>query len=423
MHNTIKNNEQDAFSKSIRQKIEGHKVPVEPAVWEAIEAGLNAPKAKNKFGLVWWISTGVAAALALLLYLNIPVAKHRQTTLSSNITNTGNVVKTSKSIVEIALNNDAKVEMENNNPKVKSVTTELKINEPTVSVTNLTQAEVIGNKVVPDENAITYVQLNDDTTEIAEVEPDLISNSTNDTMPDKPLKNAPDRLQLKNEDWTDPLEAKSNKNWTLVAMVGSAGKASANTQAVPVLEYRPRMGIVAAPTTSATIFAPEDFSDKTFVAPLTAGFAIARNLSPKLSIESGVSYTYLLTIFKNNQIDAKLNLHYLGIPIRMVYDFSKNKKWTFYTSAGGMIEKGLWSVYVQHQSFSNNLITTTVTDKIDGFQFSINGSLGGAYSVYKNASVYFEPKISYYFDTNQPISIRTENSLVLGFEGGLRYKF
>ena len=206
-------------------------------------------------------------------------------------------------------------------------------------------------------------------------------------------------------------------------MVGSAGKATTNAQAAPVFEYRPRMGIVAAETANTYIFAPEDFSDKTFVAPLSAGFAVARSLAPKLSIETGVTYTYLLTLFKNNQIDAKLHLHYLGIPLRFVYDFSKNNKWTFYTSAGGMIEKGLWSVYVQNQNFTNSLITTTVTDKIQGFQFSVNSSVCGAYSIYKNASVYFEPKISYYFENNQPISIRSENSLVIGFEGGLRYKF
>ncbi len=136
MRNNIKNNEEDAFSERIRQKLEGHQIPVEPTVWEAIEAGLNASKAKKKYPFVWWISTGLAAALALLLYLNIPDTKHQQTTLSSNNNNIGIVGKSSKSTVEIAQNNDAKVVVKHSNRKVKSSTTELKVNETTDSLTN-----------------------------------------------------------------------------------------------------------------------------------------------------------------------------------------------------------------------------------------------------------------------------------------------
>jgi hypothetical protein len=53
----------------------------------------------------------------------------------------------------------------------------------------------------------------------------------------------------------------------------------------------------------------------------------------------------------------------------------------------------------------------------------VNAALGGEYTLAKSAAIYFEPKISYYFDNNQPLSTRTENKLIIGFEGGLRYKF
>jgi hypothetical protein len=111
------------------------------------------------------------------------------------------------------------------------------------------------------------------------------------------------------------------------------------------------------------------------------------------------------------------------LPVRVVYDFLNNNKWSFYAAAGGMVEKGLWSVYVQNQNNPNSVITTTVSDKINGWQYSVNTSVGGAYNIYKNAAIYFEPKLSYYFDNNQPISIRTVTNVVVGFEGGLRYKF
>ena len=37
--------------------------------------------------------------------------------------------------------------------------------------------------------------------------------------------------------------------------------------------------------------------------------------------------------------------------------------------------------------------------------------------------VYFEPKCSYFFDNDQPLSIRTDRKLSGGIEGGLRFNF
>ena len=428
MHNNIKNNEHDAFSESIRQKLEGHQTPVEPALWDAIAAGITATKAKRRFPFVWWITTGLAAAVALLLFVNIPINQNESTIASTTKSSVVEKSKPSESIVQ--KNKIIASTLDNTILKINQTISEHEKTDNKIQTSKsekpILKKEVIQNEIVAVNNTKVDIEIPAETSAVlAQIENKSTKETPADTIVSTPNSAPSEKLQLKKEDWTDPMKEKSSSNWELGAMVGSAGKSSTNTnlQSAPVFDYTPRMGIVAAENASTYIFAPEDFSDKTFLAPVSAGFALARKISPVLSIESGFTYTYLLTMFKNNSIDSKLNLHYIGLPMRVVYDFLNNNKWSFYAAAGGMIEKGLWSVYVQNQNYPNSIITTTVTDKISGWQYSVNTSVGGTYNIYKNAAIYFEPKLSYYFDTDQPISIRTVTNVVVGFEGGLRYKF
>jgi hypothetical protein len=362
------------------------------------------------------------------LFVNIPINQNELTIAS---TTKSSVVEKSKPAESLAQNKEIIVSTSGNNvlktksslSKEKKTDNSIQIN---VSESPILKKEMLEKEVFAVNDTKAVIEIPTETSAVlTQIENKLTKETPIDTMVSKPNSTPSEKLQLKKEDWTDPLKEKNNSNWELVAMVGSAGKSNTNTnlQSAPVFDYSPRMGIVSAERATTYIFAPEDFSDKTYLAPVSAGFAVARKISPVLSLESGVNYTYLLTMFKNNTIDSKLHLHYIGLPVRVVYDFLNNNKWSFYAAAGGMVEKGLWSVYVQNQNNPNSVITTTVSDKINGWQYSVNTSVGGAYNIYKNAAIYFEPKLSYYFDTNQPISIRTVTNVVVGFEGGLRYKF
>jgi len=174
---------------------------------------------------------------------------------------------------------------------------------------------------------------------------------------------------------------------------------------------------------NTSILSPADFSDRTYTAPISFGFTASKKLSKILSLETGLTYTYLLTKFESMNYNADLNLHYLGIPMNLSAQIWKNQKWGVYGSGGAMVEKGLRSVYVQNQHVGNQIITTTASTKIEGLQWSLNAALGVTYNIYKDIDIYLEPKFSYYFDNNQPISIRTDREIIVGVEGGFRYNF
>jgi hypothetical protein len=179
------------------------------------------------------------------------------------------------------------------------------------------------------------------------------------------------------------------------------------------------------------VFTEEAFSDIKHDPPLSFGITFKKELNKRFAIESGLVYTYLASHFENKNPDkeATLKLHYLGIPLNLHTKLLDNRRrnWGIYLSTGFMIEKGLWAHYSQNEYFfaeSNSVVeNVSFTQSIEGWQWSLNGSLGIEYEVIKNYAVYFEPKISYYLKNNQPQSARTENPLIVGITTGVRYSF
>jgi len=160
--------------------------------------------------------------------------------------------------------------------------------------------------------------------------------------------------------------------------------------------------------------------------PVSFGFMVRKNLDKVWSLESGLVYTYMLSTFDNQgtqRRDAKLHLHYIGVPLNIVFRIWNNPIFEVYISGGGMVEKGLQSVYIQNEYYGNQIFTTNAQTNIDGLQWSLNGAIGTTYKLQRNIGIYFEPKFSYFFDNNQPVSARTDKPIVVGLTAGLRFQF
>ncbi|MDR1881030.1 MAG: PorT family protein, partial [Tannerellaceae bacterium] len=169
-----------------------------------------------------------------------------------------------------------------------------------------------------------------------------------------------------------------------------------------------------------------DFSDITYTIPLSFGITVRKNLGHRWAVESGLVYTYLLTKFKKQETsayEAGLELHYIGIPLHLVAYLWNDTKWTVYGSVGGMAEKGLRAVYTQHQYRPDAVVSSTVKTSIPKMQWSLSGSVGASYRFYKEWSIYAEPRLSYYFKSDQPLSTRTEHPVCVELGIGVRYEF
>ena len=182
--------------------------------------------------------------------------------------------------------------------------------------------------------------------------------------------------------------------------------------------------IVKAGTTYTSIMAPQSFSNVNYSLPLSFGLKVRNKFSERLSVETGLIYTYLQTDFSNSGFsttDARLGLHYLGIPVSLNVKVWNNPKWEIYVSGGGMVEKGLRSIYQQTQNNTFQTWFTTAQTNIVGFQFSVNSAVGLSYKIMPKIGIFFEPQFSYYFENGQPISIRSHLPTVFGLQIGLRY--
>ena len=225
--------------------------------------------------------------------------------------------------------------------------------------------------------------------------------------------------------WEDPLKTENSNEWVVLASLGSGRSSSGSPQFLNASNSDLYTGLVRAPgiRTAATILAPADFSSRKFHAPISFGLRAGKQLSEKVSIESGLVYTYLLTDLESPNYTARLNLHYLGVPLNAKVNVWTNRQWSVYASGGAMLEKGLQSVYVQTQQMGNQTITTSASTDIDGFQWSVNAAVGIAYNFVGAFDFYFEPEFAYFFDNDQPLSIRSDRQFAPGVEAGVRFAF
>jgi len=421
MQNNINNNEQDVFNDIFRQKLENHQLPVDAECWNEIEAHLKSKKRKV-IPFWFWLTTGgtAVAFLALLFTLRSPSESTGLIGSSKPVNSEQKQVRTK----QIAKQQAQKLTPVEKAPAKNATTQQPSKNkkETTIAEKEFTQIQIADNDTVGSykiiENTITKHPNNqEDLAQTnARIKDSVSSNISTKVLPDKLIAKSTDEPVAK---------PKSKPNWLLAAAFGTGGGMGSNGINGELAFSPSNSYLTNAKADYSNMLTQNDFSQKNYMAPISFGLIIRKSLDKTISIESGLVYTYLLSTFENSGMqhnDAKLHLHYIGIPLNLVGRLWENSKWELYLSAGTMVEKGIQSVYVQNQYFGNQAITTIAKTNINGLQWSVNGTVGVTYKVQRNWGIYFEPKLSYFFDNNQPASARTEDPVVIGISAGVRFR-
>lgn len=169
--------------------------------------------------------------------------------------------------------------------------------------------------------------------------------------------------------------------------------------------------------------------------PVSFGITISKTIIDKLSIETGIVYTYLFSRAKNTSVDFQnqetQHFHYLGIPVNFNYNFLNFGRLGLFTSVGGMIEKDVYGefrssgqvVSAELNSSSQGVITTKISQKNP--QLSVNAGVGAFYPIYGGFNLYGKLGGSYYFDAknNEYKTIYTDKKIVLDLNAGIRFDF
>lgn len=161
--------------------------------------------------------------------------------------------------------------------------------------------------------------------------------------------------------------------------------------------------------------------------PLTGSLSISFPLGQHWDLRTGLTYTYLSAntygkMDNGQSFSLYQHLHYLGIPLQFAFNILDNA-FGLYVSAGGGLEKGLAGVQYSHVYDTNGeqISSIKLTQSVAGVQPYVSFQVGVSYRITDFLKVYIEPNLSYYFDTNQPISVRTKRPLYFGLGAGLRF--
>lgn len=163
--------------------------------------------------------------------------------------------------------------------------------------------------------------------------------------------------------------------------------------------------------TSAPVFL--DGYDYEHLMPISFGVTVRKSLPHHLSVESGIVYTLLQSRLKSGSVKVGTQqLHYIGIPVKGNWNFVDKSKTKLYLSVGGMAEKCIYA------KIKGKKIT------VNELQYSVNAGIGIEYNVAEHTGIYFETGVSNYFDDHSSVkSYRTENPTSLYFQGGLRFSY
>lgn len=219
------------------------------------------------------------------------------------------------------------------------------------------------------------------------------------------------------ESWDDEKDqtASARRNTSLAILSNLSSVASENSFMV---EYGPSHSSSQTGETPGT-GKVQPIESPQFYMPVALGVQVKTSLTERLYLGAGINYTYLLTKY-DAMVDKELfkgsynQLHYVGIPINLYYNFVNNNKLGVYATLGGAIEKCVNSHYI----YGSNVMD----EKVKGLQYSANIGIGVEYWIVNRLGIYFDPTIAYFFDSSQPLSVRTAQPLQMKFELGFRFK-
>lgn len=163
--------------------------------------------------------------------------------------------------------------------------------------------------------------------------------------------------------------------------------------------------------------------------PVHAGASIAYRINDRVSVETGIAYSYLSADIHEGSdsyyFAGEQSLHYVGIPVGVRVRAMSWKNFDIYVGAGfeadkcvsGTIKK-TYVIKGQTRDDGHESIS------IRPLQWSVNAGAGVQYNFSSMVGIYAEPGLSYYFDNGSNIeTIYSEKPLNFNLNIGLRVSF
>ena len=179
----------------------------------------------------------------------------------------------------------------------------------------------------------------------------------------------------------------------------------------------------------STKYIEQTSKNSSYAIPVTFGATVKISFGNNWAIGTGLNYTmlqrtfagkyteYLDGVLKHDiESDIRHTTHYIGIPVNAYYTFLSGQRIKLYAYAGGTAEKAVSNKF----KVLDGPERITYSEKAKGLQFSAGAGLGVEFNVIDRLGIYVNPGVRYFFDCDQPVSIRTQQPFMMDFEIGLR---
>ncbi len=160
--------------------------------------------------------------------------------------------------------------------------------------------------------------------------------------------------------------------------------------------------------------------------PVTWSLSVKYKLDHRWGLETGLNYSKLSSEFEmgedGNKIEQRQTIHYLGIPVKGLFNIYGGKAWGLYGSAGLVTEipvyAPLYSNYYMHGRYEVSDKTTIRAP----WQFSTTFGLGMQYHLTPHIGIFAEPSLQYFIPTHTDIeTYRTEHPFTFSLPIGIRF--
>ena len=160
--------------------------------------------------------------------------------------------------------------------------------------------------------------------------------------------------------------------------------------------------------------------------PITWSLAIRYRLSNRFGLESGLSYSRLTSDFEmgsnGNTINEQQTIHYLGIPVKGIYNIYSKRGWNLYGSLGVTTEIPVYSPLNTSYYLHGILEATDKTTIRAPWQWSVSTGIGLQYNLTPNIGLFAEPSLQYYIPTGSNVeTYRTEHPFTFFMPLGIRF--
>ena len=400
----MKENEFDIY---VRNLMAGAEESVSPEVWKGVEAGLD--RAARKRTVPVWLWRGVAAAAVAAAAAAFVLLRPVQ-----NLSNQPTILQPVAQATDVTLPAETQPEEADVTPIQKQVV-RLQGRVAQVLETPIVDQQVEEKLKEFEEEAVIADP-------VADRKPSSILPATQ-PEPEAVTSDEDAFRQLAFE------EHKTHRSGQLSMSI--LGNIQSNTRPEgPANKMRRSPGtfFMPAPTKPGISREGTEFS---FGLPVSGGISLRYDFNPRWGIGTGIVYTNLSRSFLgdyNKELDDKSIItlydtditnqqHFIGIPVNVFFNIVNTGNWNFHVRLDGMGEKLVDNHFLIHDSEGD----IHLHQKTEGLQFSTGVGVGLEFKFSPNVGIYFDPTLRYYFNGNQPRSIRTIQPLRMDFEAGLRF--